>query len=166
MRVLGSVLVAALLLATPALPPARASGAASPTAAWVWPIGGASSVIGEYRAPAHRYAAGHRGIDIAAAAGSPVVAPADGEVYFAGTVVDRPIVTIRTDEGVLASLEPVAASVAEGSRVAQGQLIGTVAAGGHCSERCAHLGARVDGDYVSPLRFLGGIPRAVLLPLD
>ena len=28
---------------------------------------------------------------------------------------------------------------------------------------CLHLGVRVDGAYVSPLLFLGGQPRAVLL---
>jgi hypothetical protein len=27
-----------------------------------------------------------------------------------------------------------------------------------------HFGVRIDGEYVSPFLFLGGIPRAVLLP--
>ncbi|NQX27658.1 M23 family metallopeptidase [Microbacteriaceae bacterium VKM Ac-2854] len=133
---------------------------------WTWPTGSAHDVVGPYVAPAHRYAAGHRGIDIAAAKDGPVSAAAAGTVYFAGSVVDRPIVTIRLDDGTLVSAEPVVAAVAEGDVVAQGQLIGHVGSGGHCSERCVHLGVRVEGDYVSPLRFLGGIERAVLLPLN
>ncbi|NQX10035.1 M23 family metallopeptidase [Microbacteriaceae bacterium VKM Ac-2855] len=136
------------------------------TPLWTWPVGGPTAIIGAWSAPEHRYASGHRGIDIDAANGSPVASPASGTVHFAGTVVDRAIVTVRTDDGVLASLEPVTPAVAEGDRVVAGQMVGTVGAGGHCSERCVHLGVRVDGDYVSPLRFLGGLERAVLLPMN
>ena len=37
---------------------------------------------------------------------------------------------------------------------------------GHCTDgpSCVHLGARVDGAYVSPLLFLGGGVPSVLLP--
>lgn len=132
---------------------------------WLWPIGSAAEIVGPYAAPEHRYAAGHRGIDIAATPEAPVLAPADGTVFFAGTVVDRPIVTIRLADGTLASVEPVVGSVSEGAAVVRGQEIGRVGSGGHCSERCVHLGVRVEGDYVSPLKFLGGIERAVLLPM-
>ena len=46
-----------------------------------------------------------------------------------------------------------------------GAVIGTAGAGGHCSGSCVHVGVRVDGQYVSPLLFFGGVPPAVLLPL-
>jgi murein DD-endopeptidase MepM/ murein hydrolase activator NlpD len=65
---------------------------------------------------------------------------------------------------VLSSFEPVTATVAAGDRVRRGQVIGVLLAG-HCSGSCLHLGARIAGQYVNPLLFLGDVPRAVLLPV-
>lgn len=94
-----------------------------------------------------------------------VGAPADGIVAFAGTVVDRPLLTIDHGGGVVSTLEPVTASVAPGERVARGAPIGTLSTGGHAVAGTLHLGVRVDGEYVNPLLFLGGLQRARLLPL-
>ena len=54
--------------------------------AWTWPVDG--PVLRPFVFdPAHPYAGGqHRGIDIGAAEGTPVRAPADGTVTFAGSV--------------------------------------------------------------------------------
>jgi murein DD-endopeptidase MepM/ murein hydrolase activator NlpD len=130
--------------------------------AWLWPVSGAHEVVRPYIAPASPYGAGHRGVDLASADGV-LLAPADGVVRFAGFVVDRPVLTIDHGGGVLSSYEPVTTTLARGDPVAAGRPIGTVLPG-HCSVLCVHLGLRIDGQYVSPLRFLGGIPRAVLLP--
>jgi murein DD-endopeptidase MepM/ murein hydrolase activator NlpD len=131
-----------------------------------------------YIAPESPYGPGHRGIDILAPPGSgvgsastpdfagggvPVTAPAAGVVHFVGFVVDRPVVSIDHGGGVLSSFEPVASELRKGDRVTAGQTIGTLEPG-HCARLCLHLGARVGGEYVSPLMFLGGMPRAVLLP--
>jgi murein DD-endopeptidase MepM/ murein hydrolase activator NlpD len=141
--------------------------AAAGPAAWAWPVAsGADGVLRGFQAPASPYAAGHRGIDLAAGPGDSVLAVADGVVLFTGTVVDRPTLSIGHPGDLVSSIEPVAASVVAGERVHRGQVVGRVAAGGHCAARCAHLGVRQHGDYLSPLRFLGGIPRAVLLPVD
>ncbi|WP_336603934.1 M23 family metallopeptidase [Agromyces seonyuensis] len=118
-----------------------------------------------YRAPEHPYGPGHRGIDLDAAFGSEVRAPASGVVSFAGMVAGRPVVSITHGDGIVSSFEPVAGTLAAGDEVAAGAVIGTVGTVGHC-EDCVHLGVRVDGVYVSPLVFLGGLPRAVLLPLE
>ena len=115
-------------------------------------------------APPTPYASGHRGLDVRAAAGAEVRAPDDGVVHFAGFVVDRPVVSLRHAGGVLSSFEPVEPLVATGDRVARGQVIGTLLPG-HCASPCLHLGARVDGGYVNPLLFLGGLDHAVLYPL-
>ncbi|WP_255447643.1 murein hydrolase activator EnvC [Schumannella sp. 10F1B-5-1] len=134
------------------------------TGGWLWPVAAPHPVVNPYAAPPTPYSAGHRGIDIGAAAGSPVLAPADGVVHFAGVVVDRPLVSIDHGGGVLSSLEPVEPLVAKGDAVVRGQVIGTLQPG-HCGDSaCVHLGVRVDGEYVSPLLWLGGVPRAVLLP--
>ncbi|MFF1877362.1 murein hydrolase activator EnvC family protein [Leifsonia sp. NPDC058230] len=141
------------------------------TPRWAWPLHPVSVVRG-FEAPPTPYAAGHRGLDLAAGSGTPVYAPADGIVYFVGTVVDRPVVTLDHGGGVLSSYEPVAgagsrASALEvGATVPAGESIGVVASGGHCDARCLHVGVRIDGAYVSPLLFFDRIPRAVLLPLQ
>lgn len=115
-----------------------------------------------FAAPPTRYGAGHRGIDIAAPGGL-LSAPADGVVAFAGFVVDRPVLSIRHPGGIVSSYEPVETTLSVGDAVARGQAIGT-AIDGHCPALCVHLGVRVDGQYVSPMTFFGGIPPAVLLP--
>ncbi|WP_275934957.1 hypothetical protein [Microbacterium testaceum] len=42
--------------------------------------------------------------------------------------------------------------------------MGGVATGGHTGPGTVHFGVRLDGEYINPLRLLGGVPRAVLLP--
>lgn len=129
---------------------------------WVWPVDPPHVIARPYIAPESRYAAGHRGIDIIAPAGV-VYAPADGVVRFAGTVVDRPVLSIEHPGGVITSYEPVVSPLNAGDPVARGDAVGAVIAG-HCTTPCLHFGVRVAGEYASPLAWLGGIERSVLLP--
>lgn len=129
---------------------------------WTWPADGTRVLMRPYIAPATPYGAGHRGIDVGANS-EVVYAPADGVVHFAGTVVDRPVLSIRHDGGLLSSFEPVATELHTGDTVEEGQVVGALQSG-HCSTPCLHFGVRLDGDYVSPLLYLGGIPHSVLLP--
>ncbi|PZF54988.1 M23 family peptidase [Curtobacterium sp. MCSS17_008] len=131
---------------------------------WRWPTGGREVVRGWER-PADDYAAGHRGIDVAAAVGTTVVAVADGTVSFAGQVGGRTVVSIDHGGGLVSTVDSVTPSVAAGSLVARGDPVGTVAVG-HCpaSAPCLHLGARVDGRYVDPLPYLPAADWPVLLP--
>lgn len=131
---------------------------------WSWPTGAPARIGRPFIAPDTRYSAGHRGIDIDAPPGSAVLAVDDGTVHFAGTVVDRPLVSIRHGETVISSVEPVLPLVAEGEPVARGQPIGTVGTSEHCPGSCVHLGVRVHGEYVSPMLFLGELRPSVLLP--
>jgi murein DD-endopeptidase MepM/ murein hydrolase activator NlpD len=137
---------------------------AAVAALWAWPIAAPHPIARAYLAPATPYAPGHRGIDIRAPVGAEVRAPADGVVHFAGVVVHRPVLSIDHGGGVLSSYEPVETTLHEGDAVRRGQVIGTLLTG-HCATgACLHLGVRVGDEYVSPLLFLGGQPRAVLLP--
>jgi murein DD-endopeptidase MepM/ murein hydrolase activator NlpD len=121
-------------------------------------------VVRGYLAPPTPYGAGHRGIDIRAPEGASVLAPADGVVHFAGFVVDRPVLSLEHAGGVLSSFEPVTTTLRAGDVVHRGEVIGTLLAG-HCARSaCLHLGARIDGEYVNPLVFLGGVAPAVLYP--
>lgn len=134
------------------------------TSSWLWPVAAPHPLVRTFVAPASEYGAGHRGIDIAATAGAPVLSPADGTVYFSGVVVDRSVLTISHPGGVLSSFEPVVSTVAVGAAVHRGEVVGSVATGGHCSGSCLHFGVRLHGEYVSPLKYLGGVERPVLLP--
>ena len=173
-RIAAAALSMALLFLLPAsagastalvLPPSDDSDRLVVTADWAWPIGGPGQLLRTFEAPPTRYAAGHRGIDLFAGPTDPVRAPADGVVSFAGTVVDRPVLSIQHGEGLVSSFEPVTANVTVGERVTAGQVVGIVATGAHCTQRCVHFGVRRHGEYISPILFLGGLARAVLLPM-
>ncbi|WP_431072889.1 murein hydrolase activator EnvC family protein [Microbacterium phyllosphaerae] len=166
-RLLAVLLIAALLVVGPhadadAATPSTATVAAS--VPWSWPIDGVRSVAIAYRAPAHEYGAGHRGIDIVSAVGSAVRAPADGVVAFRGTVVDRPLLTIEHPEGYVSTFEPVMSTLSPGDVVTAGDDIGVLSTGGHASRGTMHLGVRSGGDYINPMLLFGEVPRAVLLP--
>lgn len=130
---------------------------------WSPPLDPPLRVSAPYSLPHGPYAAGHRGIDIPTAAGAAVHAPAGGTVSYVGTVVDRPIVSLQIDAHTVVSFEPVVSELRVGDSLARGERIGHVAAGGHCASHCLHMGVRVSGQYVNPLRFLR--PRPVLLPI-
>lgn len=132
-------------------------------ARWSWPVT-AHSVLRHFIAPEQRWSAGHRGVDLAAMPGAEVLAPDDGVVHFAGFVVDRAVLSILHAGGLISSFEPVRSDLTAGQRVRRGDPVGVVEPGGHCDAGCLHFGARLDGEYVSPLMLLGGLPRSVLLP--
>lgn len=160
------LVVIALVPAGPASPAGPAPSTRDP--GWVWPVDGARIVERPFLAPAEPWSAGHRGVDLRApGAGAEVRAAMGGVVHFAGVVVDRPVITVR-DGQLLVTVEPVEPLVVAGQRIAAGEVIGTLLPG-HCGgadERaCVHLGVRLAGEYVSPLLYLGGLQRAVLLPL-
>ncbi len=136
----------------------------SPEGAWRWPVDGARHVSAAYRAPAHAYGPGHRGMDVTAAVGAPVLAPADGVVAFQGVVVDRPVLTIRHGDGLVSTFEPLESSLRPGDPVRRGQEIGRVSTGGHTPPGALHVGVRRDGEYLNPMLLFGTVLRARLLP--
>lgn len=120
-------------------------------------------VVGSFDPPEERWGAGHRGVDLAAAPGASVVAPAAGVVSFVGMVAGRPVVVV--DHGATRStLEPVTATVAVGARVAAGEVVGSLVSGHPCAATsCLHWGLKQGADYLDPLGMLGG-PEVRLLP--
>jgi murein DD-endopeptidase MepM/ murein hydrolase activator NlpD len=147
-------------------------GATGPSSAgavpdWQWPLRPRPPVVGVFAAPADRYAAGHRGVDLAATVGQPVRAAGAGVVGFAGSVAGRGVVSVTHPDGRRTTYEPVVPSVSRGERVRAGDVLGRVsAAAGHClPATCLHWGLRVDDHtYRDPLGLLGA-PAVRLLPL-
>ena len=139
----------------------------SGSVAYDWPTGGPVDVLAPFEGSATPYGPGHRGVDLAALPGDAVLAAADGEVAFAGSVAGRGVVSIDHADGLRTTYEPLVPSVAAGDRVVAGQPIGVLDRG-HCPPPgCLHWGARRGThDYVDPLSLLDNAPRPVrLLPL-
>jgi murein DD-endopeptidase MepM/ murein hydrolase activator NlpD len=130
---------------------------------WMWPLR-PFRLERPFVAPPHEYGPGHRGIDLAVQGDDVVRAPADGIVAFSGLVAGRGILTIDHGNGLVSTLEPVDTDVSAGARVAAGEPVARVSAGGHSAAGAMHFGVRLDGEYINPLVLLGGVPRAVLLP--
>lgn len=109
-----------------------------------------------------RYAAGHRGVDLAAAVGHPVEAAAAGTVHFSGWVAGRQSVSIDHGNGLRTTYTPVRGSVREGDAVRAGQRIGEVSTDAHCGGRCLHWGLTDGVDHFDPLAYVA-TPRVRLL---
>lgn len=139
--------------------------------AWGWPLAGKPQAVHLFDPPAKPWLSGHRGVDLAATQGSPVLAPTDGVVSFAGKVVDRFVLTIATPDGLRLSFEPVASPLKAGDPVRRGQVLGTVEGITHCDggaagvSSCLHWGVRRGEEYLDPLQFILDLRPSVLLPL-
>ncbi|MFF9343553.1 MULTISPECIES: peptidoglycan DD-metalloendopeptidase family protein [unclassified Streptomyces] len=138
--------------------------------ALLWPVGPPTpGILRGWQPPPGPYAAGHRGVDLAAPPGTPVLAPAAGTVTFAGPVGGRGVVTLTlTGTGtppLRTTFSPVTPLTGRGTRVAAGTPIAEAAPGTHCTTPCLHWGLLRGDTYLNPL-LLTPRPRSRLLPLD
>jgi len=127
---------------------------ALPNGTWTWPVTG--PVIRGFDPPDTPFGAGHRGIDIAVAPGTPILAPEAGTVSFAGRVGGELFVTIVHGGGLSSTYSWISvAAVRKGDVVSQGQTIGATGTG-HPGASVPHLhfGVKLDGEYVDPLELL------------
>ncbi|MFK0290952.1 murein hydrolase activator EnvC family protein [Streptomyces sp. NPDC090442] len=136
---------------------------AASTADRSWPVdgpGGAPpTVLRGWEPPPTPWAAGHRGVDLAASAGTVVKAAAPGQIAFAGTVAGRGVLTIEvSDSGhppLRTTYEPVRASAHKGQQVTAGQPVGVLEGGPyHCRAPCLHWGLLRGTTYLDPLSLL------------
>lgn len=141
---------------TAAEPATPLPGVVATRVRYAWPTGMATTVLADFDPPAVVWGSGHRGVDLALAAGSQVLAAADGTVAFAGMVAGRPVVSIDHADGIRTTYEPVDPCVEAGEAVARGQVIGTLQSGHRADGADAlHWGARTGPKtYVNPLRLL------------
>ncbi len=169
-RVVVAGCCSALLLVGPAAP-LRLSAPTSaapvrPAVSYAAPLAPPLVLTRAFQPPAGPYAAGHRGVDLAAAPGQAVGAAGAGRVRFAGSVAVRGVIVIAHPDGVSTEYEPVRAVVAAGEQVTRGQVIGTVRGRhGSCApSHCLHWGARRDGRYFDPMTLLVRLGPVRLLP--
>lgn len=136
-----------------------------------WPLRPPPTVVREFDAPSPNWHPGHRGVDLAGAAGQPVYAAGAATVVFAGLLAGRPVVSLSHPGGLHTSYEPVRAAVRAGQQVSSQTVIGELLAGhpGCRAAACLHWGAMwgpaSGAAYVDPLGLLKSTPIR-LKPLD
>jgi murein DD-endopeptidase MepM/ murein hydrolase activator NlpD len=126
---------------------------------------GPVTVLRPFEPPTTPYGPGHRGVDLAASAGTTVRAAGSGTVSFAGELAGRGVVAVTHGE-LRTTYEPLTILVRAGQQVAAGTPLGLLDAGhaGCAPVVCLHWGLIRGRDYLSPLTLLLPEPPR-LLPL-
>jgi murein DD-endopeptidase MepM/ murein hydrolase activator NlpD len=139
---------------------------AAPPPSWSAPVDG--PVVRRFDPPAKPWASGHRGVDFAVAAGTPVRAAAPGVVAFAGPVAGAISVTVSHPGGLRSGYSFLASlAVAAGERVATGRVLGLSGGRGpgHGPD-ALHFSVRQGPDYVDPQPLLRANAAVRLVPLQ
>lgn len=160
------LLIASALMLTFSAKPFPASASQSWRAPLDHPM-----LVNEFRQPSADWSAGHRGVDYLVSDGQPVFATHSGVVSFTGVVVNRSVVSIHHENGLISSYEPVCASLHANTSVEAGTTIGSVCTSpsyaSHCGVRlCLHFSLRNTNGYLSPLVKIGGLSPSRLKPWD
>lgn len=150
-----STRVAAVILASPAEQPGSdvhlPTPASTPSSGFVWPVRG--TLVSPY---GQRWGRLHSGIDIAAPAGTPIVASASGHVVYAGSMSGYGLIVVIQHPGGIATAYAHNSSIAVsvGQSVGQGQTIAAVGCTGTCFGDHVHFEVRVGGSAVDPMGYL------------
>lgn len=121
---------------------------------YAWPVRG--PVIRPFEPPSGPFGPGHRGIDIGASFGTPVMAAQDGVVAFAGWIAGSLFVSIDHADGVRTTYSWLSdVVVKKGQKVKRGDVIGR-SGHGHPELSAPHLhfGARIGDVYIDPMLLL------------
>ena len=132
------------------------------THAFAWPtLGRVSGVYGSQRILGGVPGSPHYGVDIAAPAGTPVVAPADGVVRQAGDLFSLEGNLVMLDHGhgvVSAFLHLSRTDVVVGERVRRGQLIGAIGTTGRSTGPHLHWSVTWDDVKIDPATLVPPMP--------
>ena len=117
---------------------------------FIWPVPG-------YRYCSRWYGSGHKGVDICAAAGTPIYASAGGTVTKAGynkagagTGYGYSVIISHGSGYTTVYAHCLSLAVHSGQSVKQGQLIGYVGSTGRSSGNHCHFEIRRNGSYIAP----------------
>jgi len=132
---------------------------------FAWPsLGRISGLFGAQRIYRGQPGAYHGGIDIAAATGAPVLAPADGVVVLAAAApftLEGNLLILDHGAGLnSAFLHLSRIDVKEGQAVRKGQLLGAVGATGRATGPHLHWGLKWHDARIDPLLLTGPMPGA------
>jgi murein DD-endopeptidase MepM/ murein hydrolase activator NlpD len=153
-----SALVAQQARVTAALQQASSGGGGGPigpvrpgSSGLIWPVNG--PIVSPF---GMRWGRLHAGVDIAAPAGTPIRAAADGRVVLLGPMGGYGNYTCIQHTGGLSTCYAHQSSYATsmGASVSQGQVIGAVGCTGHCFGDHLHFETRINGSPVNPAGYL------------
>lgn len=129
--------------------------------AYVYPVMGPrlSSSYGKRRHPVKKVTQHHHGIDLAAPAGAPIRAIADGQVMFADPYAGYgKLVVLQHSNGLTSHYGHCSKiSVEPGALVRAGDIIGTVGSTGISTGPHLHFELRKDGTTLNPEKLLPGL---------
>ena len=127
-----------------------AAGYITGSGQFIWPVPG-------YRYCSRWYGGSHKGVDICAAAGTPIYASAGGTVTKsgynragAGTGYGNSIIINHGNGYTTVYAHCLSLAVSAGQTVRQGQLIGYVGSTGRSSGNHCHFEIRRNGSYIAP----------------
>lgn len=123
----------------------------------IWPVTGRiSSGYGERIHPIYKKRSFHTGIDIAAPAGSKVVAARSGKVVYTGYKGAFGLIVLVDHGNAVATMYShlSKALVSPGTKVGKGVAVGNVGCTGWCTGPHLHFEVRVSGEPSNPMRWL------------
>lgn len=129
--------------------------------AFVWPCPASTRITSNYGArvsPTGGASSNHKGIDIGAPGGAPIVAAAGGTVTTASYSSAAGNYVMISHGGGLYTVYMHASAllVSPGQTVSAGQTIAKVGSTGISTGNHLHFGVSLNGSYVSPWNYLGG----------
>lgn len=124
-----------------------------------WPLkvgGRISSYFGNRTSPTAGASSYHKGIDIAVAAGTPIVASGSGSVVTAAysSSAGNYVMIYHGKSTYTVYMHCSSLAVSEGSSVNKGQVIAYVGSTGISTGNHLHFGVMVNGGYVNPLSYV------------
>lgn len=134
------------------------SGSGTCAEGFIWPVPGLSRITTYYGGGQNVngvITSGHKGIDVAGPAGTPILAAHDGRISStSGHWTYGNVVMIDNGDGVVtlyAHMQSV--SVGVGQSVSQGDVIGTVGSTGNSTGNHLHWEVRINGALQNPLNY-------------
>lgn len=140
-----------------AVPPASDAYANSGQLRWPLQVAGTiSSRFGSRTSPTQGASTNHRGIDIAVAAGTPIVASAAGTVVTAtySASAGNYIMIYHGNSLYTVYMHASKLAVGEEAQVKQGDVIAYVGSTGVSTGAHLHFGVSINGNYVDPLNYV------------
>jgi murein DD-endopeptidase MepM/ murein hydrolase activator NlpD len=136
----------------PTLPPAQAPPILSTSVSFIWPVAG--TLWGGF---GPRWGSFHKGIDIGASYGTPIVAAAAGQIVLS-TYSDNgygSYVIVRHGDGSQTLYAHMSERyVTLGQFVSQGETIGAVGCTGWCTGNHVHFEVHIGGAATDPIAYL------------
>ena len=126
---------------------------------FTWPIPGATRITSEFggrESPTEGASTNHKGVDIGAPTGTPIVAAASGSVVISTYSASAGnYIMINHGGGVYTVYMHMSSrSVSVGDEVSKGETIGLCGSTGYSTGPHLHFGVRIDGSYVNPLNYV------------